>query len=107
MKWRMILAVVNAIYAIKAWKKFQNSTGFEPVTSRKFPAEDFGELPVDIRKENKIIGLNLHSKRTFLACFTVLFTLGSYLYGKARYKLQLSLLCISLPLHLQICRVCI
>ena len=35
-KWRMILAVVNAIYAI-AWEKPEKkktSTGFEPVTSR-------------------------------------------------------------------------
>ena len=33
-KWRMILAVVNSVYAIaqKAWKKFRTSTGFEPVT---------------------------------------------------------------------------
>ena len=34
-KWRMIYAVVTAIYAItqEAWKKFNTSTGFEPVTS--------------------------------------------------------------------------
>ena len=33
-KWRMILAVVNSIYAIaqKARKKFRTSTGFQPVT---------------------------------------------------------------------------
>ena len=32
----MIDAVVTAIYAItqEAWKKFNTSTGFEPVTSR-------------------------------------------------------------------------
>lgn len=32
-KWRMILAVVNAIYAItqEAWKKFRTLSGFEPI----------------------------------------------------------------------------
>ena len=37
-KWRMILAVVNAIYAItkEVWKKFRTSTGFEPVTRRSY-----------------------------------------------------------------------
>ena len=35
-KWRMIYPVVTAIYAItqEAWKKFNTSTRFEPVTSR-------------------------------------------------------------------------
>ena len=32
-EWRMILAVVNAIYviALEAWKKFRTSTRFEPI----------------------------------------------------------------------------
>ena len=35
-KWRVILAIVNAIYAVaqEACEKFRNSTEFEPVTSR-------------------------------------------------------------------------
>ena len=35
-RWRMILAVENAIYAIvkEAWKKFRTSMGFEPVNAQ-------------------------------------------------------------------------